>query len=542
MIIYIPYSIVRKTVDSDYSLYRYVTYLLGTSNVTTEKSVLFEGTNGEPDKEIHKNADVIMFLLNPNNYSSPLFHKEYELLTKADLTGTRFMFILDNRAIDEEKDEIRIALDNWAAKHKSVKNENNKAYRKNLNHLLNSLNSKNCISVNQGGSFGHNLILQKLNIVLKEKNEQDTEKKRKAILIWFILALLAAVLIWFAVPYFITDTSNQKQKAVLKDTHLPKQKAHITTKDTLLEAPVTIRKKAVKKVNSTKKDATDAKRLQLERYRKILATADKRLEQMAYIEARKLYEEAGLLINADYPKLKITEIDLELKEIARKNMLADNAVIIPTGIFYMGSDSGDWDEQPVHKVKLDKFVISKYEVTVGEYKAFCKLTGIEMPAIPKWGWIDEHPIVNVSWNDANEYAKWIGKRLPTQAEWEFAARGGDKSKNYIYSGSNDIDEVAWHEKNANNTTHQVALKKPNELGLYDMTGNVWEWCADWYEEDYYSISPGNNPKGATKGEKKVLRGGSWYSYDKYCRMTYHSNGKPDFKYSHIGFRLAWDAE
>jgi formylglycine-generating enzyme required for sulfatase activity len=146
-------------------------------------------------------------------------------------------------------------------------------------------------------------------------------------------------------------------------------------------------------------------------------------------------------------------------------------------------------------------------------------------------------VENVSWHDANEYAKKVGKRLPTEAEWEYAARGGNKSKGYTYSGSNGIDAVGWYYDNSNSKTHPVTQKQPNELGLYDMSGNVWEWCSDWYGEESYSSSPQNNPQGPNSGSRRVLRGGSWPVSDYGCRVANRLRFDPDSGNDSFGFRL-----
>ena len=152
------------------------------------------------------------------------------------------------------------------------------------------------------------------------------------------------------------------------------------------------------------------------------------------------------------------------------------------------------------------------------------------------------PVERVSWDDCQEFIKKLNRltgknfRLPTEAEWEYAARGGNKSKGYKYSGSNDADAVAWYNKNSGSKTQPVAQKQSNELGLYDMSGNVWEWCQDWYGK--YSSRSQSNPKGANTGSDRVLRGGSWFDYARYVQVSYRHNCTPDTRFSGYGLRLA----
>ena len=152
----------------------------------------------------------------------------------------------------------------------------------------------------------------------------------------------------------------------------------------------------------------------------------------------------------------------------------DGMVYVAGGTFQMGSNSGYDNEKPVHTVTVSSFYMDATEVTQAEYR---KVMG-KNPS--RFSGCDDCPVENVSWHDANEYAKKVGKRLPTEAEWEYAARGGNKSKGYSYSGSNDLDAVGWYDNNSRSKTHPVAQKQPNELGLYDMSGNVWEWCSAPY--------------------------------------------------------------
>lgn len=158
------------------------------------------------------------------------------------------------------------------------------------------------------------------------------------------------------------------------------------------------------------------------------------------------------------------------------------------GTFTMGDSEmeGGETEQPTHEVTLKSFSIAKTETTVLQWKTYCSATGHKMPdETPSWGWIDAHPIVNVNYDDAVAYCDWLSDktgelyRLPTESEWEYAARGGKQSKGYKYSGGQSIDMTGWYDGNSNNQIQAVAQKRANELGIYDMSGNVLEWCKDW---------------------------------------------------------------
>ena len=155
---------------------------------------------------------------------------------------------------------------------------------------------------------------------------------------------------------------------------------------------------------------------------------------------------------------------------------------------------------------------------------------------------DNYPAYRISYDDVLSFISKLNSltgrtfRMPTEAEWEYAARGGNKSKGYRYSGGNTLDNVGWYWDNSDQTTHLVAQKAANELGLYDMSGNVWEWCSDWYDD--YSSSPQTNPTGPSTGSIRVLRGGSWDTSATFCRVTYRSTSSPSFRYYNFGVRLA----
>jgi len=239
---------------------------------------------------------------------------------------------------------------------------------------------------------------------------------------------------------------------------------------------------------------------------------------------------------------------------------ADLEWVYVSGInFQMGSNDGQADEQPIHTVYVNSFEMTKFEITNLQYCDFlnsigcnsngshndeeyidmdasdCEINYIEGGFVPESGKTD-FPVIQVSWYGAKAYSQWAGGRLPTEAEWEFAARGGNLESSTSYAGSNNIDNVAWYNGNCEEHTHQVGTKVPNELGLYDMSGNAWEWCNDWYNSDYYSNSPQNNPQGPPSGNSRVLRGGSWINPASSCQVVNRNNGNGDPSRS-IGFRI-----
>ena len=202
-----------------------------------------------------------------------------------------------------------------------------------------------------------------------------------------------------------------------------------------------------------------------------------------------------------------------------------------------GSDASD-DEKPAHRVTVSSFHIGKYEVTQALWRAV-------MGNNPSRFKGDNLPVEWVNWDDCQEFIRKLnsltGKkfRLPTEAEWEYAARGGNKSRGYKYSGSNTIGDVAWYDDNSGSKTHPVGTKAPNELGLYDMSGNVYEWCQDWYGKDYYSSSPSSNPTGPSSGSYRVDRGGGWSNDAGSCRVSNRSRSFAVNRISHLGLRLAF---
>jgi len=214
-------------------------------------------------------------------------------------------------------------------------------------------------------------------------------------------------------------------------------------------------------------------------------------------------------------------------------------VYVSGGTFNMGATSEQGsdaysDEKPVHRVTVSSYYIGQTEVTQALWQAV-------MGSNPSKWKSDNLPVECVSWDDCQTFIEKLNAntgrtfRLPTEAEWEFAARGGNNSRGYKYSGSNYPDDVAWYDSNSGSKTHTVATKQPNELGIYDMSGNVWEWCSDWYGN--YSSSSQTNPTGPNSGSGRVGRGGGWYFFAGYCRVSYRNFDAPDFRYGHLGLRL-----
>ena len=252
------------------------------------------------------------------------------------------------------------------------------------------------------------------------------------------------------------------------------------------------------------------------------------------------------------------------------NNVSFNMVKVDGGTFTMGATDEQLEgltndelsyfdaSKPAHSVTLDDYMIGETEVTQELWQAV-------MGSNPsKFKGDDQRPVEMVSWDDCQEFIKKLNSltghnfRLPTEAEWEFAARGGNNSKGYKYAGSNEIGDVAWYWQNcgdkflqgtdsdwdfdkieANNSKpHPVGTKKPNELGIYDMSGNVWEWCNDWFDENYYKKSPSSNPKGPYEGSFRVFRGVGWCGSARFCRLSYRNGLMPVYGFSDGGLRLA----
>jgi len=255
------------------------------------------------------------------------------------------------------------------------------------------------------------------------------------------------------------------------------------------------------------------------------------------------------------------------RESEIKTSNGDELIYVEGGSFVMGDTwgDGDSDEKPTHKVELTyDFYIGKYPVTFEEYDRYCSETGATKPYVWNWG-RGRRPVIRVSWFDAIGYCDWLsdveglaraydnagnlidsrgnetidtskvkGYRLLTEAEWEYAARGGKKSRRNKYAGSNNPDEVAWYTSNSRHKTQEVGKKAPNELGIYDMSGNVWEWCSDWYGN--YSSSAQTNPYN-NSGSGRVGRGGGWGDDAAGTRVAGRGYDSPSRAYYYLGFRI-----
>ncbi len=255
-------------------------------------------------------------------------------------------------------------------------------------------------------------------------------------------------------------------------------------------------------------------------------------------------------------------------------------IYVEGGSFDMGNKKGrkhEHDEENVHQVTLSDFYIGRTEVTIAQFAKFVEETNYVTDSEQNGGsyiWDDNNammvfrdsvnwrynesgdsipksdysyfPVIYISWRDANEFCCWLSKKtgqlytLPTEAEWEYAARGGKKSKKFVYSGSNNLESVAWYWNDSNVKIHPVANKVPNELGLFDMSGNAYEWCSDWYA-DQYPLESQENPQGPENDHQKLfrrtIRGGSWVVLAEFCRTTNRDSGDPNLGTSTSGFRV-----
>ena len=237
--------------------------------------------------------------------------------------------------------------------------------------------------------------------------------------------------------------------------------------------------------------------------------------------------------HSDYSSLSSDRNNIVLGNVSFKMIYVEGGSFLMGATAEQGRDAYR-DEKPAHRVTLDDYYIGETVVTQALWKAV-------MGDNPSHFKGDNQSVENVSWEDCQGFLKQLNKmtgktfRLPTEAEWEYAARGGRKSRGFKYAGSNNIDEVAWYDDNSEGRIHPVKQKAANELELYDMNGNVWEWCQDWYGS--YSSSAQTNPTGPSSGSSRVVRGGSWSNLARGCRVAYRNYCAPHFRFNDFGFRL-----
>ena len=264
---------------------------------------------------------------------------------------------------------------------------------------------------------------------------------------------------------------------------------------------------------------------------------------------------------------KIQNLDADHYDVLQRRYYPE-MISIEGDTFMMGSEDGDDDEKPVHEVTVPSFKMARTETTVWQYALFAIASEQGLPESPGWGWWGDNPIMRVTWHDAITYANWLsqrqglqavytgdftsdnviikertnGFRLPSEAEWEFAARGGnpEKGKNYTYAGSNNLDSVGWYGGNSKSRTQPVAQLKPNALGLYDLSGNVWEWMEDCWYDSYIGAPTDGSARRSGECTLIVLRGGSWSNLSSNCRVAYRLRYLPNDRDFNLGFRLAQD--
>jgi formylglycine-generating enzyme required for sulfatase activity len=263
---------------------------------------------------------------------------------------------------------------------------------------------------------------------------------------------------------------------------------------------------------------------------------EKPIEVKISLKDVKVVAFSSIEYEAGNKKLKESKVaQAEKKEAEVSRNLAGEMVFVKGGCFTMGcgnwTDNCEDEEKPVHKVCVDDFYIDKTEVTQKAYMDVVR----NNPSILKG--CDDCPVERVTWNDAQSYCEKVGSRLPTEAEWEYAARSGGKREKYAGATENP-DAYAWYSRNSGGKSHPVGQKEPNGLGLYDMGGNVYEWVSDWSDKNYYRSSPMNNPKGPSGGMSRVMRGGSWGSEKKGIRSSARGWYVPAGWYRGLGFRCA----
>jgi formylglycine-generating enzyme required for sulfatase activity/serine/threonine protein kinase len=393
-----------------------------------------------------------------------------------------------------------------------------------------------------------------------KKQTVAKDKKKPSSFVWGILVVaMLAIGLFFLKPWAPSlDPAIQKQFTTLKAAAnvLAKRKEwqealskYQAANKLLLEpavqdsiASISKRLEGIAKAKETKAWEAAKKSNTIKSYQGYLAVYQEGLYKseadsaIAKIEDYLKSEAGRKKLAAQQAKEKLKSLPSPIQKLLR------DMVYVRGGTFTMGCTSEQnncYDhEKPSHRVTLSSFNIGKYEVTQTQWQAVMGTNPSDNKGC------GECPVEQVSWNDIQKFIKKLKKltgkrfRLPTEAEWEFAARGGTRSRGYQYAGGNNMSSVAWYEDNSNKKNHPVGQKQSNELGLYDMAGNVWEWCSDWYGRNYYNTSPSSNPKGPSSGAYRVLRGGGFYDSASDCRVAFRYFSAPSFRFNNYGFRVA----
>ncbi len=338
------------------------------------------------------------------------------------------------------------------------------------------------------------------------------------------------------------DSSQKESKTPLSEEQLPKPRMGSGLEKTDPNQP--------QKTEPTTKEKKAEKNTQ--EYNHLLKLANNEYNQQRWTKAKDYYEQAAKYKNTQLVQDSIGVINWRLKQEKEKNTTSNvhpeiqklirDMVKVEGGTFEMGSNDGGEDEKPVHSVTLKNFYIGKYEVTQAQWRA---VMGSDPKGL-KFKGCNNCPVENVSWDDIQDFLKELNQRtgrtfrLPSEAQWEYAARGGKKSKGYTYSGSNNLDEVAWYRSNSDSKTHPVGTtQKANELGAYDMSGNVWEWCQDCGNKNYNNAPKDGSAWTSGNCDIRVVRGGSWYNViDGGCRVSIRLRYDSYDRLSYVGFRLS----
>jgi serine/threonine protein kinase len=398
-------------------------------------------------------------------------------------------------------------------------------------------------------------------IVIPVKVKSGSSRSSKApyiIALMIITALVASIFLFMRDENSTTGHKDAAKSESIVKTEVPEPATTKPGKDDViknlsesddqdLKTTIELKKTVIESETITEQNKpiedlqtiTERKKAVEESTRIEVANQRARIERAACIEATQTNSitVAKEFIQSYPNSICIDEVNDHLMKLRIIKSFANVMVYVEGGKFQMGDETGNLgdDCKPVHNVSLNPFFIGKYEVTQKQWR---NIMG-DNPS--NFSGCDECPVESVSWTDVQDFLKKLNSltdenyRLPTEAEWEYAARGGNRSRGYKFSGSNSSDQVAWTITNSGSRTQPVGQKMGNELVLYDMSGNVFEWCSDWYDENFYYFSPQNNPSGPSSGSTRVMRGGYW---DNNVRTTERWKAELHSSFYSIGFRLA----